>query len=506
MREANIPTKGVQTASIPTQGVKPASADALPDDATVARRVVALTKALDACAQYLNPAVIGRARQDLEQVRERTEFGSGTTVAALVGGTGSGKSMLFNAITGFEFADAGELRPTTERATACTWGIDAAKLLDYLDVEESRRINHSSVLVDDSELNGLVLLDLPDHDSIRVAHSMLVGKLIPMIDLLVWVLDPQKYADQILHQQYLENLRQRSGSMIVVLNHIDTVPSEHIERLLQDLRGLLERDGLGNVPVYPVSALKRLGLEPVRKELEKAVQASSLAAQTALAELEAISIRVKRHLAEREPDLEGEAFDEMVDRVVRASGVPAVVASIADAGGKFANTAHVYPDQPSHTMMVAIRDAWTNHVSENMPQDWRAALVAGVSGPDRLRRAVGNALKSVALPRLSKVLLWMTLLLALLIVTGGGVAAVLSFPTDEMAVRVATALGSVVLALCVLWLARVWHRRSARRLSQQYARAVSLAVSQVLEEHLVAGPKVVVTEHQCAREVLMELA
>ncbi|MFC5369528.1 GTPase [Arcanobacterium bovis] len=472
------------------------------DDARVKHRLAALTEALDACENYVNLAVIQRARQDLAQVRERTEFGAGITVAALVGGTGSGKSTLFNAITGFDFADAGELRPTTERATACTWGIDTTTLLDYLGVEPSRRISHNSVLVDDSELNGLVLLDLPDHDSIRVAHSMLVGKLIPMIDVLVWVLDPQKYADQILHQQYLENLRQRSDSMIVVLNHIDTVPSERVADLLQDLRALLRKDGLGDVPVYPVSALHRIGLEPVHQEFEKAVQASSLAAQTALSEIDAISQRVARYLAPKEPELEGQAFEEIVDRVVRASGVPAVVASIADAGGKVTNTALVAPDQPSHTMIVAIRDAWTNYVSEALPPEWREAVVANVSGAERLRRSVGHALKEVALPKISRTSLWLAMFFAFMLVTAGCIGVAVGFPSAEVPVRVGMGAGGVAIALAVWWLARNWHKRSVVRASQQYAQAVHRGIEQILREQLVSGPYEVVSQHRRAREML----
>ena len=48
---------------------------------------------------------------------------------------------------------------------------------------------------EDRDLDGLVLLDLPDHDSTEVAHHLEVDRLVQLADLLVWVLDPQKYAD-----------------------------------------------------------------------------------------------------------------------------------------------------------------------------------------------------------------------------------------------------------------------------------------------------------------------
>ena len=54
------------------------------------------------------------------------------------------------------------------------------------------------------ELAGLVLLDLPDHDSTVAAHRIEVDRLVALVDLLVWVLDPQKYADAAVHERLPE--------------------------------------------------------------------------------------------------------------------------------------------------------------------------------------------------------------------------------------------------------------------------------------------------------------
>ena len=45
-----------------------------------------------------------------------------------------------------------------------------------------------------------------------------------LADLLIWVLDPQKYADAAVHDRYLAPFATHAGVMVVVLNHIDTVP------------------------------------------------------------------------------------------------------------------------------------------------------------------------------------------------------------------------------------------------------------------------------------------
>ena len=82
---------------------------------------------------------------------------------------------------------------------------------------------------EDREMEGVVLLDLPDHDSTEVSHHLEVDRLVKLADLLVWVLDPQKYADAAIHDRYLAPLASHAGVMLVVLNHIDTVPADRRE-------------------------------------------------------------------------------------------------------------------------------------------------------------------------------------------------------------------------------------------------------------------------------------
>ena len=94
-----------------------------------------------------------------------------------------------------------------------------------------------------------MLLDLPDHDSTEVSHHLEVDRLVKLADLLVWVLDPQKYADAAIHDRYLAPLATHRDVMLVVLNHIDTVPEDRREAMLADVRRLLDADGLAGVPV-----------------------------------------------------------------------------------------------------------------------------------------------------------------------------------------------------------------------------------------------------------------
>ena len=120
----------------------------------------------------------------------------------------------------------------------------------------------------------MVLLDLPDHDSTEVAHHLEVDRLVGLADVLVWVLDPQKYADAAIHDRYLAPSADEQDVMLVVLNHIDTVPEERRQSMMDDVRRLLDADGLDRVPIFVVSARFGTGVAraqgrdrpPVRRE------------------------------------------------------------------------------------------------------------------------------------------------------------------------------------------------------------------------------------------------
>src|SRR5690625_628137 len=82
--------------------------------------------------------VAAKLHTHLDAVRVRLAVGVDYTVVALVGGTGSGKSSLFNVLTGINFAEVGVKRPTTSEPLACVWGESADRLLDHLGIEIGR--------------------------------------------------------------------------------------------------------------------------------------------------------------------------------------------------------------------------------------------------------------------------------------------------------------------------------------------------------------------------------
>ncbi len=464
-------------------------------------RLKALQRAVGAGGRFFDPYVASRAQDDLRRAQERMRLGTEATVAALVGGTGSGKSTMFNAITKLDFADSGDIRPTTERAAACTFDVDADALLDYLEVDEDRRIEHSSILTAGKDkLDGLVLLDLPDHDSVELAHSAQVDRLLPMVDLLVWIVDPQKYADQVLHKDFLAGLAGRQDAMLVVMNQIDRVPEGERETIIGDLRMLLDEDGLDRVPILVASALTGEGVPEIRGKLANVIEGPSINARTAAAELDAIAGRLRDNVGDAEPETDGQAVEEINDRIVRSSGIPSVVESIRVAGESYQAPALVVPEQPANTMVHAIRDAWVTHVREGLPDVWQQVVTSKVSTADRFRRALGNAIRTTPLPSISRTPAIVGAVLMILLILGG-IAFVFLAPVD-VPVKVGVGVGAVVVGVLAAVLGRRAVRQNAKRAADRYDETIRTAVAEVTDEHLIAGPREVLEQHRITRTEL----
>ena len=261
---------------MPRLATRPASA--------LADRLAALDELVALADGRLDPQAVGTAARLAAKAGTRLRLGDRNTVVALAGATGSGKSSLFNALLGEPVAAVGVRRPTTSAAQAGGWGVDGAQpLLDWLEVPR----RHLLGAAEDDPLAGLVLLDLPDVDSVRGNHRLEVDRLVELVDLLVWVLDPQKYADGVVHDRYLRPLAQHAGVMLVVLNQIDLLDDP--APILADLRGLLGREGLDEVPVLPVSATTGEGMPELRRLLADRVAAHRAAERRLDADLRAVA-------------------------------------------------------------------------------------------------------------------------------------------------------------------------------------------------------------------------
>ena len=244
-------------------------------------RLEALSRFLRVVDPYLPDADLVAAHTLVERAGSRLKLSQDHTVVALAGSTGSGKSSLFNALARLKLSPVGVRRPTTGVAHACVWGpLDAAnRLLDWVGVLPRHRFVRESALDGDDEaaLRGLVLLDLPDFDSVERGHRLEVDRLLGLVDQVIWVVDPQKYGDRILHNAYLKQFRAHADITIVVLNQADRLSTADTEIVLADLKRLLEEDGLAGAPVLATSAKQPGMLTELRESLEKTVAARQAA-------------------------------------------------------------------------------------------------------------------------------------------------------------------------------------------------------------------------------------
>lgn len=305
----------------------------------------------------------------LKTIRARMSYPEDVLIVALAGGTGSGKSSLFNALVGEELADVGGIRPTTSEAAASvpeSAGSRFDGFLDHIGVEE--RHSHSGL--------HFCVIDLPDTDSVEDAHRHRVEQLLPVVDVVVWVTDPEKYRDARLHHDYLRPLSSHSERFVVVLNQMDRLDPAELDRVVDDLGSALEADGISPKVVLPVAASPRAGppmgidelvdrLKSMRRELDVvslklitdlAATTSSLAAGTGgSVDFDARAANaVRASLSSLEADDTAEAASSLtrfLDEMAASVGGPTgqkIERLAADVPGHVARiAAEVRPDPPS---------------------------------------------------------------------------------------------------------------------------------------------------------------
>jgi GTP-binding protein EngB required for normal cell division len=259
---------------------------------TALARVIQIGAARSGPEGFSQP-LLAEAEQLVARAGERLRLSPSHTVAVLAGGTGSGKSSLFNQMAGADFSAVGVIRPFTKDPHACVWGMDGAgPLLEWLGIPHRNRYARSSALSEgEASLRGLVLIDLPDHDSVAAGAAVETNRLVGLADLMLWVLDPQKYADASVHRRYLTPLAGHSSVIAVVLNQSDLLSPEQAEDCVTDLTRLLDSEGLHDARVLVTSARTGAGLDELRKVLAETVTERRAATDRIAADLDAMAER-----------------------------------------------------------------------------------------------------------------------------------------------------------------------------------------------------------------------
>ncbi|MFD4220897.1 GTPase [Streptomyces griseus] len=303
-----------------------------PADGPLPTRLDALRELVGLSRARLDRDTLAEAGRVLDEAAARQRLSSRHTVIAIAGATGSGKSTLFNALAGAPISDTGLRRPTTSQPIACSWTDGAAGLLDRLAVPgRLRRRPHPGPAAFDEALQGLVLVDLPDHDSAATEHRDQVDRVLALVDAVIWVVDPEKYADAALHERYLRPLAGHAEVTFVVLNQTDRLPGEAADLVLDDLRRLLDEDGIAlgehgepGATVMSLSALTGDGVPELREMVGRFVQDRTAATRRLSADIDAAAARLRPvYVAEGRPGLGERAREEFTDRLAEAVGAAA---------------------------------------------------------------------------------------------------------------------------------------------------------------------------------------
>jgi GTP-binding protein EngB required for normal cell division len=315
---------------------------------SIVAQLAGLEEVVNESRDRVDPNLIDEADALIRRASGRLRLSAEHTVVALAGATGSGKSSLFNALTGLEVAAVGVKRPTTSWALSCVWGQNGAEdLLDWLEIPKRHQVNRMSLLDEsaaDRDLHGLVLLDLPDHDSTEVAHHLEVHRLVELADLLVWVLDPQKYADAAMHDRLLRPLHDHADSMLVLLNHSDEISPDAVERCVADIKRLLVLDGLASVPVLATSATEGDGLPTLRSMLARRVSAKDVARDRLTADIRVVAGKLAEQVGDADPpDPATVGRAELLDACADAAGVPVVIDAAEKAARQRSTAATGWP-------------------------------------------------------------------------------------------------------------------------------------------------------------------
>ena len=333
--------------------------------AGLADRVQALAEAAEACEGRVDDDLVAEARRVTQQVDQRLALSGSATVVALAGATGSGKSSLFNAVSGTDLARVGVRRPTTSEPLAVTWGDESTEdLLDWLQVSRRHTLTAQGTPMGDpggtgGRLDGLVLLDLPDHDSTERGNQLQVDRMVRLVDVMVWVVDPQKYADGVLHDRYLKPLVEHAPVMVVVLNQVDRLDAAQRQACLRDLRRLLDSEGLTRTEIRAVSAETGEGLAELRELIADRVAGKVAAARRLSADVATAA-----------------------DRLAAASGS----AGVPEVGKRSVSTMNAAMAEAAGAEVVAgaVREAW--RVRGAAATGWPVVAWIGRLKPDPLRR------------------------------------------------------------------------------------------------------------------------
>ena len=310
-----------------------------------ARSVASLKEAIGYGEGRVPETVLLDAAETLERLSQRRELSTEHTVIGFFGATGSGKSTLFNAIAGQNIALSAPTRPTTSTVQAAIWEAEGSEeLLDWLGIDkrvypQTQALAAEGEAIEGNEAGGnnksaggavapnavtepapglfnrirravggrgemrtrtggLILLDMPDFDSVTTTNRDLAARMMRYVDVLVWVVDPQKYADAVIHRDFMVPLAASGAQALCVLNQADKLAPAEVPAVLASLTRLLQAEGTeAHLLAAPIAVSARTGegVDVLRDLLAQVAAAKSLSLQRTDAQLHATASQLRTY-------------------------------------------------------------------------------------------------------------------------------------------------------------------------------------------------------------------
>jgi hypothetical protein len=205
-------------------------------------------------------------------------------VIAFFGGTGVGKSSLLNRLAGEAIARTGVERPTSREITVYLHeSVELATLPPELPVEPVHLRRHGV----DARRDAL-WIDAPDIDSAHEDNRRLALAWLPHIDLLVYVVSPERYRDDV-GWRVLRQRGEKHGWMFV-LNRWDEGDASQKE----DFARMLREAGFSDPLLLCTSCVETAGPLPTPDEFDRIEAAiGMLLAEHGVRELERLGHRAR---------------------------------------------------------------------------------------------------------------------------------------------------------------------------------------------------------------------
>ncbi|MDP1771265.1 MAG: GTPase [Methylobacter sp.] len=207
--------------------------------------------------------------------------GSRPLIVAFMGGTGVGKSSLLNRLAGKAIARAGVERPTSREVTLYHHHSVAIKHLpEQLPLAQIKTAEH-----DNESRKHVVWIDMPDFDSTEQSNRHQVLEWLPHIDVLIYVVSPERYRDEKAWRLLLAEGGRHAW--LFVLNQWDRGQTEQYE----DFKLQLSKAGFADPVIFKTACAEGLQADEFTA-LESTI--SSLATEHIVAQLEQRSSQIKK--------------------------------------------------------------------------------------------------------------------------------------------------------------------------------------------------------------------